>query len=69
MLSLVLNTKAQKRHLSKLILAQANKLSAEGEKKKLKALLAVAILIGANMCQPQQRQGCLLRNRWGFAQY
>lgn len=38
MLSLVLNTKAQKQHLSKLILAKANKLSAEGEKKETESL-------------------------------
>lgn len=37
MLSLVSNRKAQKQYLSKLLLVQANKLSAEGEKKKLKA--------------------------------
>lgn len=37
MLSLVLKRKAQKHHLLKLILAQANKLSTEREKRKLKA--------------------------------
>lgn len=69
MFSLVSNRTAQKRHLSKVILAQLNTLSAEGEKKKLKAWPAVAILIGINMCQPQRCQGCLLRKRWGFAQF
>lgn len=38
----------------------------KGKKRKLKAWPAVAILIGANMCQLQQCQGCLLRKRWGL---
>lgn len=52
-----------------MVLARANKLSAEGKKKETEILTSVSKpQYGANMCQPQQCQGCLLRERWGFAQ-